>query len=189
MCFIERMVVFQGKEWKTLTDDLYYKGRKIVEVYHGNQQYYPSESYDKDGIYKVILTWGSSPSDLDSHVISWHDTGSQYHVYYGSKTASYNGVTVCNLDTDDTSAYGPETIRIYRLNQYPIYYYVYQYSSSGSLTGSSAIAKLYKYNKLIRTYNIPTSGSGLYWNVFAIKNNQIIERNTIDSSSITNYAT
>ena len=58
-----------------------------------------TETLDDDE-YRVILTWGSSPSDLDSHL-----EGPGYHVFYSNKTGKN-----AELDVDDTTSYGPETV-------------------------------------------------------------------------------
>lgn len=51
---------------------------------------------------RIVLSWGLDPRDLDSHL-----TGNGIHVYYSNKNAQ--GI---NLDVDDVSGYGPETITI-----------------------------------------------------------------------------
>ena len=55
---------------------------------------------------RVVLQWGASPSDLDSHM-SGPDSP-RFHVYYASP--SYQDYV--SLDVDDVDAFGPETITV-----------------------------------------------------------------------------
>lgn len=111
---------------------------------------------------RIVLTWGATPSDLDSHL-----TYDGKHVYYGNPSEAE-----ADLDVDDTSSFGPETITIYQVEDTESYrYYVYNYSRSGTFSASGAQIKLY-YDGTTRTYNAPT-GSGYYWNVFSIVNGQV----------------
>lgn len=142
-----------------------------------------------DGTYRIVLTWGENPSDLDSHVQGALSDGSSFHVYYSHKS-QYDGDTeICNLDVDDTTGYGPETITLIPNTDAPYYYYIYRYSGSGSISTSGAQIKVYSGDTLIATYNAPTDqGTSDYWNVFAIVNGEIIVSNTITSSANTSYA-
>ena len=60
-----------------------------------------------NGQLRIVLTWGETPRDLDSHL----DLPSGCHVYYGRKQC--NGEA--SLDTDVTDSFGPETINIRKL--------------------------------------------------------------------------
>jgi hypothetical protein len=115
--------------------------------------------------YRVVLSWGSAPYDLDSHL--WVPNGSGYgHVYWASKGSS-TAFPYAELDVDDTSSYGPETITIHQ-NQTGVYqYWVYNYSGTPDITTSAAVVKLYNGSTLLKTYYIPTSPSGnRAWHVF-----------------------
>ncbi|MDR3292864.1 MAG: hypothetical protein LBT20_02030 [Clostridiales bacterium] len=142
--------------------------------------------------YRIVLTWGADPRDLDSHLIGAANGESPFHVYYVNKSAP--GV---NLDVDDTDGYGPETITISRDGRYT--YYVQYYSGDGTVASSGAVVKLYKGNTLLRTYNTPTNGGiGIYWNIFEIYGDYIHDLNYItdvlptldgDNSSLPGAAT
>lgn len=139
--------------------------------------------------YRIVLTWGENPKDLDSHVEGKLSNGSAFHVYYSSKTKSDGGVKFCNLDVDDVTSYGPETITLTPTTNEPYYYYVHKYKGTGTVASSEAQVKVYLGDDLVRTFNVPTSlGDSDYWNVFAIKNGNIIVQNTITSSADTTYA-
>lgn len=140
--------------------------------------------------YRIILTWGDIPRDLDSHLTYYDNTGAKkMHVYYSNKIGSINGVTVASLDVDDTSGYGPETITMtlkadYLSNGEFYRYSVYNFSSEASITTSDAIVRLYAGNSLIDTYSVPTtSRTGNVWKVFKISKSGVTKINTIVSAS------
>jgi hypothetical protein len=116
-----------------------------------------------DGL-RVVLTWGESPKDLDSH-LSFPNN----HVFFNAK----NG-TQTNLDVDDTTSYGPETITIEKkLDGQRYVYAVHDYSNSGS-TNSTAMSKsharveVYVGQTMIRSYNAKPNKAGTAWVVFGI---------------------
>lgn len=123
-----------------------------------------------DGFYRIVLTWGADPRDLDSHLVADTDTGSSIHVFYVNMNPDPN---YANLDTDDTSSYGPETITITNSEGLSnIRYAIHDYTnrsqtSSNALANSSAVVRLYKGNQLLRTFNVPTGYDGTEWDVFA----------------------
>lgn len=129
---------------------------------------------------RIVLTWGSTPSDLDSHTI--FSTGT--HIYYSNKSPTGYG----NLDVDDTSSYGPETTTITNMN-YSFMFYVYNYSggSSYALSNSGAVVKVYigdGEDDIQYTFNVPYA-SGRYWNIFTYRasTGKISFSNTVSSSS------
>ena len=124
----------------------------------GNQNATTSNSVglDLDGM-RIVLTWGSSPSDLDSHL-----RYGNYECYFGSKITPN-----ANLDLDDTSAYGPETITITDVGNYQFNYFVYNFSRSGTMYASQACVKVYFGGSSTPAYTFyPPQGSGYTWNVF-----------------------
>ena len=137
---------------------------------------------------RIVLTWGSSPSDLDSHLIGRTPSDGTFNVYYSDKVYRYDGVEMANLDVDDTSSYGPETITILE-NIYGTYTYaVHNYSnrnSSGStaLSFSGAVVRVFVGSVQIAEYNVPTDQVGTYWTVFEIAGNgRILPINTISNT-------
>jgi len=139
--------------------------------------------------YLVTLTWGENPKDLDSHVEGTLSNGSHFHVYYSDKSQFDDDVEVCNLDYDDIDSYGPEHVTLNTTNNTPYYYYIYKYSGSGTVASSGAKVTIEQGNKLIAEFNVPTDlGDDDYWNVFAIKNGELIVNNSITSSPDLKYA-
>lgn len=122
---------------------------------------------------RVVLTWGSTPSDLDSHMRGPTLTNDgQFHIYYSNKSYTENGSDQAYLDVDDTTSYGPETITVYNVQEGGTFsYYVHDFtnraeSDSVEMSNSGAQAKVYRGNTLLETYNIPTSQTGTVWHVF-----------------------
>lgn len=131
----------------------------------------------------------STYSGYASHVEGTLTNGNPFHVYFRHKS-QYDGDTeVCNLDYDDTDSYGPEHITLKATTNEPYYYYIYKYAGSGTVAASRAKITVHQGNALIAEYNVPTNlGGDDYWNVFAIKDGQLITKNTITSSADTSYA-
>ncbi len=128
--------------------------------------------------YRIVLTWGASPRDLDSHLTS--TIGQE--VYFGRRNVSYSDSGSANLDVDDTSSYGPETITLLTGNNSnaTYTYSVYNYSGYPALSTSGAAIKIYNGNSLISSYSVPTNGgSGRTWKVFSLCNGKISPINTI----------
>lgn len=120
---------------------------------------------------RVVLGWGSSPSDLDSHMVYPGN-----HIFFDHKLGD-NG----NLDVDDTDSYGPETITLTRReNGKPYVYAVHDYSDKSdpdtrNLSNSEAKVFVYVGESLVRTYYVPKDQSGNLWTVFKVNENGAIE--------------
>ncbi len=52
------------------------------------------------GNLRIVLTWESEPSDLDSHVVGILDNGEYFHTYYGNKLVYDDSIEICSLDVD-----------------------------------------------------------------------------------------
>jgi hypothetical protein len=118
--------------------------------------------------YRIILTWAVDPNDLDSHLFTPLINGTRYHVYFGNKGSLVNPPYV-NLDVDDVSSYGPETTTIINMTSGEYYYSVYHFAGTGSLTTTSnATISLYGIDGFIRSWTVPSSGDGRWWNVFSL---------------------
>ncbi len=117
----------------------------------------------------IVLTWGASPNDLDSHLTGPNADGSRFHVYYASR-GSLSGAPFANLDVDNTSGFGPETITILQMNSGTYRYSVHDFTDRGS-TSSSALgtsgAKVQVYTAagLVQTFFVPAQ-PGTLWTVF-----------------------
>lgn len=133
-----------------------------------------------DGFYRIVLTWGTDPRDLDSHLVAETIYGGKIHVYYGDKNPS---PYYANLDVDDTDSEGPETITITNFAELKdIKYAVHDFTnraenSSDSLSNSNAVVRIYKGNHLLRTFNVPVGYDGTEWDVFTLKTDGTIISN------------
>ncbi|MFA6545101.1 MAG: immunoglobulin domain-containing protein [Limisphaerales bacterium] len=116
---------------------------------------------------RLVLTWGASPTDLDSHLLTPAVAGQFYHIYFSDR-GTVAGPPFANLDVDDVTSYGPETITITNTSPGTYTYYVYQYSSVGSIVGSGAAARIYTAAGLASTLTVPATGVGRYWYVCQI---------------------
>ncbi|MCK9400839.1 MAG: PKD domain-containing protein [Bacteroidales bacterium] len=116
------------------------------------------------GQIRFVLTWGETPEDLDSHLKTPSIEGSTYHIYYGDQ-GSAESPPYAILDIDDQTSFGPETTTIYDLQPGEYHYYIHNYSESPEITTSSAVVQIYNENGLLHTLQIPTSGTGLYWDI------------------------
>ena len=127
-----------------------------------------SKSVANDEI-RVVLTWGETPSDLDSHLAKYENSTVNYHLYY-ENTSIYT--ESAKLDTDETDSYGPETVTFTISDTGTYKYYVHDYSNqdksdSTALSTSGAKVTVYKDNKIFNYY--PPSNGGTVWKVFEIK--------------------
>lgn len=131
-----------------------------------------------DDEYRIVLTWGESPRDLDSHLTYYVDDTQKFHVFFSQKSASIDGEVVAKLDLDDTSSYGPETVTITLdsslvqdggLFKYSVHNYTGRSSlNSTDLSLSNATVRVYAGNNLEKTFNVPKGEVGTVWHVFDI---------------------
>ena len=96
--------------------------------------------------FSLSLTWGASPSDLDSHLwipSPWLVDYDYYHLYY-STDGTLTEPPYAELDYDDTSSYGPENITGVRLYEGHYEYWIDSYSTgyTDDIWGSGAQVRL-----------------------------------------------
>lgn len=121
--------------------------------------------------YRIVLTWGQYPSDLDSHLAGPEENNTKrFHISYRNMRTY---VDRHFLDVDDMSSYGPETITITRLDEGIYTYWVYDYSNGGSqssdnLSLSEATVHIYGGKKLLHTVKVPENIKGTCWKVLEI---------------------
>ena len=132
--------------------------------------------------YRIVLTWGARPLDLDAHLMGPHPDGGRFHIWYRNRIL-IEGRDF--LDRDDTDGYGPETITIYKPASGEYLYAVHDFSNrsdanSAQLSRSGATVQVYGENRLIATYTVPRDLHGNLWTVFKIdKNHTLIPVNTL----------
>jgi hypothetical protein len=117
--------------------------------------------------YRVVLTWGPYPRDLDSHL---YLQGCE--VYFGHRKCGSSATA--SLDVDVTSGYGPETISIADASAATksLRHFVYIYTTGGSFKDSRSEVKLYGPSGLVDTMHVPNPTSGevsdRYWSTWDI---------------------
>jgi hypothetical protein len=121
----------------------------------------------ESGEYRVVLTWGVTPSDLDSHLTGPDGSGGRFHVYYADRDFAGH-----NLDLDDVSSFGPETVTIRPDGVDGMYRYSVFNFSDQSDNGAVGIAqsptrvRVFDANGPIRTFVAPGATDGNTWRVF-----------------------
>ena len=163
------VLLHDGQNQKRYRDDRFYikvLGNMTLDGQDGEM----IPVLDEDEI-RVVLTWGASPRDLDSHMTGPATDGGRFHVFYSNKNYRENGTKKVGLDVDDTTSYGPETITIYNPSPGVYRYAVHDYTNRGSsisdrLANSGAYVRVYKSgNDEVRAFHVP-SEPGTVWNVF-----------------------
>ncbi len=140
---------------------------------------------------RIVLTWGTEPRDLDSHLWAADGAGSMCHVYYRSRVCSQGAVEVANLDLDDTNGEGPETTTILRQFEGVYTFRVNDFTNRNAgnnqwLGYSNATVRVYRNNGLVATINVPNE-VGTWWHVFELEGDDIRILNFIDSGPTNNF--
>ena len=133
-----------------------------------------------EGELRIVLTWGAVPADLDSHLFTPYNAllgDDNYHIWYSNQNDGAGN----NLDVDDTTSYGPETVTIPQVVNGLYKYYVCDYtncvanrSSSYEMSYSGAVVNVYGAQGLIASFNVPTGMPGVVWEVFEIRDGVIV---------------
>lgn len=130
------------------------------------------------GTFRVILSWGQTPGDLDAHLTGPDGSGGRFHVFYANST--FGGTS---LDLDDTNGQGPETITVDTSVDGVYRYSVYNYSDQSAAGGlgiaqEQARIQIYGATGLVKTYipyvfpaTQPTATSGNTLRVFEMEVN------------------
>jgi len=98
---------------------------------------------------KFVLEWSENPKDLDLHFKT-----DSYHIYYGNRNSSQGEA---NLDVDDVSSFGPETILVKNIKynkKYELYINVYSPHNARINKRNRATLTVYKDNRLDKIINI-----------------------------------
>ena len=120
-----------------------------------------------DSQLRIVLRWGSSPSDLDSHLVGPTSDGGTFHVFYGDRQYYEGDTLMADLDLDDTSSYGPETTTLRQSIPGTYSFYVYNYSGSPDLATSAASIQAFMGASPVPVFSaIVPNLLGRQWNVF-----------------------
>jgi hypothetical protein len=136
-----------------------------------------------DGEYRIVLTWGKTPKDLDAHFWLPYDDYPHLFLDYPGNCAAHP--KVC-LDRDDKDGIGPETISIKELATSGSYVYAvlnYNFGWPGvpDIINSNGKVQVYGAEGLIAQFTVPKTGTGDLWYVFDLDaaTNQVIPVNCI----------
>ena len=175
--------------------------------FDGQQQQAIKDAFDQVGIkepneIRIILTWGATPRDLDSHLVGPVVTSPEdrFHISYSNRTSYIDGAYYSNnsnkdkiaadLDYDDTTSYGPEITTIHVPVKGEYYFYVHDFSNGSSETSTAMalsgakVEVYYDDKKLQHSFTVDTSSAGTYWSVFSLS---IGENNAITVTPINEY--
>lgn len=128
--------------------------------------------------YRIVLTWGDEPKDLDSHLTCYVEDEQIFHLAYDYPEVHIGKEVVATLDLDDQESYGPETVTVKYNSSFvnkggTFSYSVHNYSDSSNnesmnLSLSDAVVRVYRGNSLLSTYYAPKKNQGTVWHVFDI---------------------
>ena len=133
--------------------------------------------------FRIVLDWGKKPRDLDAHLIKKNmDNQDVYHISFHDMKLHEDRA---RLDIDDKNGEGPETITIKELDNSANYrYFIHDYSNkskkrSKDLSESKAHVSIYDERGLVRTFSVPYGETGVIWDVFEIRQGEIIPVNKL----------
>ncbi|MBI2568960.1 MAG: tetratricopeptide repeat protein [Candidatus Schekmanbacteria bacterium] len=117
---------------------------------------------------RIVLNWGATPADLDSHLAFAGE-----HVFFDRRAGSD-----AELDVDDVDSYGPETVTVQKKRPGVKYLYAVHNYTEGETKGSLSLsnvsqARVYVYvgSSQVRTFVPPKARAGNVWVVFGIGDN------------------
>ena len=129
------------------------------------------------GDLRIVLTWGEFPRDLDSYLWVPSEPGPVHYADPGSLTSA----PYAQLDADDVTSFGPETITISQLEAGT---YSFAVDALGdSFVPAETTVRVYDSTGLLREFT-PPSGAGSWWRVFQLDGSTgtVTAVNTVGSS-------
>ena len=126
-----------------------------------------------EGQIRIVLEWGRTPADLDSHLFN---PSQRIHVFFPAdkKTAKRNGRKVVNLDVDDRDGWGPETTTILEQMTGKYIFLIHNYTdrdsyNSRTMASSGAKVTVYIGDLAPQVFEVPNQ-AGIVWEVFTLEN-------------------
>ena len=125
------------------------------------------------GEVRIVLSWGSTPRDLDSYLYGTADNGSDMYVSFTNKNCYGSDALMASLDIDQTNGYGPETTTVYNPNG--VYYFrVVDFNQTGFIGQSGATVTVYLPGQSPRVFQV---SDGIMhenaWDVFVLDHGEI----------------
>ena len=119
-----------------------------------------------DNTVATILSWDTTPLDLDARVIS------------------SNAARILKSGTDSIGSTTPEVIYIEDIGQDDFRYYVSDYTActggdalSYNMSSSNATVSIYNSDGIVASYHVPAAHGGVVWEVFRIHNLRVLPVN------------
>lgn len=164
---------------------------------NGNQDFAVTAGVNSSQ-YRIVLSWGNAPSDLDSYLTGPKADGTRFNMGYhydfdypsgtttrstdpttfqtirvaGTATEAFVDVDNTSHGTSSSSNNGPETTTIVvpRSGNYKFYVHNYSSGTTSNISASGAQVKVYKGSSLLATYNPPSGAVGHddVWAVFSM---------------------
>lgn len=124
-----------------------------------------------EGLMRIVLDWGSLPSDLDSYLIG-SCNGQNVFVGFTNRLSKGNNFEA-RLDADVTRGYGPETITFEGdLENADITYSIVDFNMTGTLGKSNAKVRVYWTDGTVQEIPVPAEAVN-YWGVFQVKQGEL----------------
>lgn len=125
------------------------------------------------GEIRIVLSWGSIPWDLDSHLRGTTDSGEDVYVSWYHDVSMGGGNVLAELDVDDVDGYGPETTTIYDING--VYNFtVNDYRNTGLIESSEATVTVYLPGESPKVIDLSQGRIYEYdWDVFTIDHGKL----------------
>jgi hypothetical protein len=131
--------------------------------------------------FRIVMSWTrekpGAVRDVDTYMTI---PGVATPIYFSNRDSGDGA----NLDVDDTTWQGPETVTITSLRQGTYRYYVDNYNmrcQPSYLGNSEIVVQVYKGSSLLKTYNVP-QGNGLRYEVLNIVNGAVVDIGRFDDS-------
>lgn len=121
---------------------------------------------------RIVLRWDKNPRDLDSHLFLPDVKGlKNRHIYFPNsrKKSWFNNSVAAQLDVDDTTSYGPETVTIYKQVNGLYHYAIYLFRGTGSIGGTSkAQIELFTHGG-VKKFTPPRDCTKRWWHVMDLR--------------------
>jgi hypothetical protein len=135
---------------------------------------------------RIVLTWGLSPSDLDSHFTGPLADGTRFHMFYpyADENSGSPWPAIVHLDLDDVTSFGPETTTLLQQIDGVYRFSVHDYTNrnstiSAALSNSQAQVRIYRGSNLVASFNVPLDQPGTLWTVFEMQGSTITPINSM----------
>lgn len=165
----------------------YFSILSIGNMTRGNQNGVITPNLPGEQI-RIVLTWGATPADLDSHFFGPLPGGGRFHMYYPFAGGASPYPSIVKLDLDDTTSFGPETTTLFQQIDGVYKFVVHDFTnrnstSSSALSQSQAQVRVYRGSNLIGIFNVPLGQLGTTWTVFELEGSTLRPINQMGFSS------